>query len=358
MAALEIALVFAAILMFGGVVAMAAVAGAAFPHPALRLQLRMHLLVTVHLGLLVTASWISTAPAFGSVLFADALFLPAGSPMAAALSLVAQAAFALELHAGVIGTFAITRDPAGRRFRRNLARLTTVVVAVLVAERLVNIATAFVPALAPLTALRRTIFLAGYIAVLGGGTYAVARFVTHVRRPAIPVSRTVLVVVGCACGFYVATILPLAAIRLLLDVDSPLAVVLEHVALIVYLAGLGVVGLGAGSDVFDRVLGRLKERDEPGRPPAQAPVVDRSLVDALSAREREVLELVVAGRLNKEIAATLGVSEHTIRNHVASIFRKLGVSHRTQLAGMVSPNPAAGGATRPPARADHPPEGP
>lgn len=49
---------------------------------------------------------------------------------------------------------------------------------------------------------------------------------------------------------------------------------------------------------------------------------------ALTAREREVLRLVAAGQTNRQIAAALGLSEHTIARHVSNIFDKLGVASR------------------------------
>jgi FixJ family two-component response regulator len=45
----------------------------------------------------------------------------------------------------------------------------------------------------------------------------------------------------------------------------------------------------------------------------------------LTAREREVLERIVAGRLNKQVAAELGTAEKTIKFHRANLMRKLGV---------------------------------
>ena len=52
----------------------------------------------------------------------------------------------------------------------------------------------------------------------------------------------------------------------------------------------------------------------------------------LSTREMEVLELVTTGLSNKEIAATLGISHQTVKNHVTAILRKLCVEDRTQAA--------------------------
>lgn len=52
----------------------------------------------------------------------------------------------------------------------------------------------------------------------------------------------------------------------------------------------------------------------------------------LSPREMEILEFITQGASNKEIAHNLGISRQTVKNHMSSILRKLGVDDRTQAA--------------------------
>lgn len=56
---------------------------------------------------------------------------------------------------------------------------------------------------------------------------------------------------------------------------------------------------------------------------------------SLTARERQIADLISMGKTNKEIAEQLVLSERTIEGHVANIFNKLGVSKRTQIATWV-----------------------
>jgi DNA-binding NarL/FixJ family response regulator len=52
----------------------------------------------------------------------------------------------------------------------------------------------------------------------------------------------------------------------------------------------------------------------------------------LTKRERDVLCYLVKGHTNKEMADSMFISEKTVKNHLTSIFRKLGVKDRTQAA--------------------------
>jgi DNA-binding NarL/FixJ family response regulator len=63
---------------------------------------------------------------------------------------------------------------------------------------------------------------------------------------------------------------------------------------------------------------------------SSARAVTLELAESLTARERQVLQMLAAGLGNKEIAARLKISEHTAKFHVASILGKLSASSRTE----------------------------
>lgn len=73
---------------------------------------------------------------------------------------------------------------------------------------------------------------------------------------------------------------------------------------------------------------------------------DRNVADTLSARELDVARLLAAHHPNRVIAARLFVSEHTVRNHLANIYRKLDVASRVEaialLDGALTPPIEAG----------------
>ena len=60
--------------------------------------------------------------------------------------------------------------------------------------------------------------------------------------------------------------------------------------------------------------------------------VDKDKIEMLTSRELEVLAQVANGMFNKEIANNLNISERTVKNHIANIFKKIDVSDRTQSA--------------------------
>jgi DNA-binding CsgD family transcriptional regulator len=60
--------------------------------------------------------------------------------------------------------------------------------------------------------------------------------------------------------------------------------------------------------------------------------LERILAEPLTSRELEVIRLVALGLSNKSVAARLGISDQTVKFHVASIYGKLGATNRTDAA--------------------------
>lgn len=81
-----------------------------------------------------------------------------------------------------------------------------------------------------------------------------------------------------------------------------------------------LVAVAAGLTVLDFALGPVRSADAADEEPAPS----------LTAREREVLELMAAGLSNRRIARRLGISEHTAKFHVNGVLAKLGAGTRTE----------------------------
>jgi DNA-binding NarL/FixJ family response regulator len=65
---------------------------------------------------------------------------------------------------------------------------------------------------------------------------------------------------------------------------------------------------------------------------ALLPAVGGSRVDGLSAREVQVLRLIMDGLSNKQIGTRLGIAERTVKAHVGNVFKRIGVADRTSAA--------------------------
>jgi DNA-binding NarL/FixJ family response regulator len=89
----------------------------------------------------------------------------------------------------------------------------------------------------------------------------------------------------------------------------------------------------AGQSAFAREVG---DRIVQGFAPRHPDVIER--FPSLTAREREVLERVAAGRSNGEIAAELFLGVSTVKTHINAIFAKLGVTSRAQAIALVAGN--------------------
>lgn len=99
--------------------------------------------------------------------------------------------------------------------------------------------------------------------------------------------------------------------------------------------GVALRALGDEVSAVSELSVALRTFVELGAEPARREVerlLARGLPDGLTAREVEVLRLVVSGRTNPQIAATLFLSEKTVARHLSNIFTKTGVTSRTAAA--------------------------
>ena len=85
-------------------------------------------------------------------------------------------------------------------------------------------------------------------------------------------------------------------------------------------------GLWVGPSLMRRLMQGLSKVEATNEP----------TLNSLSQRERQVAEAVARGSTNKEIARVMGVTERTIKAHLSTVFEKLGVRDRMQLALVVN----------------------
>jgi LuxR family maltose regulon positive regulatory protein len=108
-------------------------------------------------------------------------------------------------------------------------------------------------------------------------------------------------------------------IRIFVDEGPPMARLLYE-----------ALSRGIASDYVRRLLAAFPdvEPEQAGPPSTQAPEPD--LIEPLSERELEVLQLIAEGLTNREIASRLFLSLNTVKAHTRNIYGKLGVHNRTQ----------------------------
>jgi LuxR family transcriptional regulator, maltose regulon positive regulatory protein len=123
---------------------------------------------------------------------------------------------------------------------------------------------------------------------------------------------------------------PEGYLRVFLDEGPPMATLLHQL-----LAGRRQQRVAAAGAVPRPYLARLVDAFEQAGLPIHPPVrrggvVVAGLVEPLTARELEVLQLLAAGAPNRTIAQQLVVTQETVKKHLSHLFDKLGVANRTQ----------------------------
>lgn len=104
----------------------------------------------------------------------------------------------------------------------------------------------------------------------------------------------------------------------------------------------GVLSLDATAEELVAAIGALHEGLLAGAPELMKPLLFQlpdserlaaePMLESLTERENEVLQLLAQGLANKQIALALGISEHTVKFHISAIYSKLGATNRTEAA--------------------------
>jgi DNA-binding NarL/FixJ family response regulator len=100
----------------------------------------------------------------------------------------------------------------------------------------------------------------------------------------------------------------------------------------------GILPLDASASECLAAVRALGEGLVAGAPHLLAPLLKASahlpdetgLIEPLTARENQVLQLIAQGLANKQVAGVLGISEHTVKFHISSIYSKLGAANRAE----------------------------
>ncbi|WCN02219.1 response regulator transcription factor [Streptomyces sp. M92] len=103
----------------------------------------------------------------------------------------------------------------------------------------------------------------------------------------------------------------------------------RHLPWAVRAAAEGTVALGPVAAQF-----LVDQYVRPART-ADAATTARRMLGKLSHREREIAQLLAAGASNPDMAETLGISAHTVKDHIRGLYTKLGVDNRVQASRIV-----------------------
>jgi FixJ family two-component response regulator len=122
-------------------------------------------------------------------------------------------------------------------------------------------------------------------------------------------------------------------------VDLPLIFITGHADIPVVVRAMKAGAIEVFGKPFDNqalidAVHRAIDRDREKREARESLAALRDRFETLTAREREVMALVVAGRLNKQAASELGTTEKTIKAHRAQVMRKMAAMSLPELVRM------------------------
>jgi DNA-binding NarL/FixJ family response regulator len=104
----------------------------------------------------------------------------------------------------------------------------------------------------------------------------------------------------------------------------------EEIYQVLRAGALGYILKDMGREMLIEAIRSVQAGERWVSPTIQRQITERSLREALTAREVEVMRLLAKGLTNREIASVFKISESTVKNHVNSLLAKLDVSDRTE----------------------------
>jgi DNA-binding NarL/FixJ family response regulator len=108
----------------------------------------------------------------------------------------------------------------------------------------------------------------------------------------------------------------------------------EQIFQVLQAGALGYILKDMGRESLIEAIGSVYARKRWVSPSIQRQIAERSLREALTGREIEVMKLLARGLTNRDIAGVFNIAESTVKNHVNSLLAKLEVSDRTEAVAL------------------------
>jgi DNA-binding CsgD family transcriptional regulator len=312
---------FALLLFVSGATIMLVVWLTRIRHPAVTIYLKLLAVLFAHWVLsclVVFLGNIESAP----VQMVDLLLLPHSQLWIALISVPERFLLAWEIYLTLLSAFVSTKSLAGRKGRRRLRAVFVFLVVFLVGERLWNLFFFQVPYAESLWNFRAQWMAWGGTLVLSGTTVATVQLIRNPRKALFDYFGSSYQSLGWGLAFYLSLIIGLTIVG---GLQSQLLSGWDESTIYILVVSVLLVIIGLWNCVMGlRILTRSLNAKENHLLLTKIPLERFGLSD----RETEVTWLLAQGLVNKEVAHRLHVAESTVKNHVYSIYKKLGITNR------------------------------